>query len=63
MASCSQTGTTLLDNGLTEKDHDKEGQEDEIAPPDDRISQQVNAVAAAREELTLQGTRRATGGN
>lgn len=53
LASGCQTSATLLAYGLAEKHDDEEQQEDEIAPPDDRIAQQVDAVAAAREELTL----------
>lgn len=47
------TGATLLQNGVAQKDADEEQQKDQIAPPDERVAQQINAIAAAREELAL----------
>lgn len=45
--------TTLLFNSRHEKHQQKYGQKDQIAPPDNRIAKQVDAVSTARKELTL----------
>lgn len=52
----ARTFRAALPSHIHDRHHEQiQRQKDEITPPDDRIAEQIDAMRAAREELTLTG--------
>ena len=45
--------TSLSLDGSPDERQEEEWEEDQVAPPDDRVAQKVNPLVVAWEELTL----------
>ena len=52
-AKTFRTSTSLSFDGCPSEGQEEEAQEDQVAPPDDRIAEQVDPLVVAGKELAL----------